>query len=61
MRGETEIAQRLISAGTDLSLLENTGMSALSFAAQAGHTEIVKLLIEAGVKLDLQCRRAAPR
>ena len=41
--------QALLEAGADKSAGAMDDMSALHFAAQQGHTEVVKVLVNAGV------------
>ena len=47
-RGQTEIVNALIKAGTNVNAKNNYGMTALMLAARGGHTEIINALIEAG-------------
>ena len=49
-------AQDLIQAGVDVNQKDQLGWSALSFAAGAGHLDLVKLLVEAGADIFCQGR-----
>ncbi len=49
----TERVRELLSTGADVNSKDNNGWTALRSAAYNGHTEIAKILIEAGA--DLSC------
>ena len=48
--GHTEVAKLLIKARADINAKGNDGFTALMCAEEQRHTEIVKLLKEAGAK-----------
>jgi len=52
--GWEPIAAELIRAGADLNLLDDNGDTALHYSAQFGHPRVMKLLLDAGAKTDLQ-------
>ena len=45
-----EVVPLLIKAGADVNAQDNKGYTALKWASREGHTDIVKLLKEAGAK-----------
>ena len=51
---QVECVQALLEAGADKSAGAMDDMSALHFAAQQGHTEVVKALINAGERSVLE-------
>ena len=48
-----KIARLLLEAGADKDKQDREGDTALMFAAESGHAEIVRLLLEAGAHKDL--------
>ena len=48
--GDTVSIKALLDAGADVNVKGEDGYTALMFAANAGHTEIVELLKAAGAK-----------
>jgi len=48
--GALEIVRLLLERGADVEAKKNDGKTALQYAAQEGHDEIVKLLREHGSK-----------
>lgn len=51
---DSDIIKATVAAGADVSLLDNTGKSALHVAAQNGQTAMARSLVTAGVGVDLQ-------
>ena len=51
--GELEIVRMLIQKGALLNTVDGTKRSAMSFAAERGHTAVVKLLLAAGADPSL--------
>ena len=52
--GQTAIAKKLIAGDADINAQDNTGTSALMFAASApSGTETVQVLLDAGAKIDM--------
>ena len=45
-----EEVKKLIEKGADLNVVNENGATALHWASQEGHSEIVKILKEAGAK-----------
>ncbi len=56
--GDIATVQKYINAGGNVNALNPYGGTAIMFASRAGHTEIVKLLIDAKANLDIQGRYA---
>lgn len=52
--GWEPIAAELILAGADLNLLDDNGDTALHYSAQFGNPRVMKLLLDAGAKTDIQ-------
>jgi ankyrin repeat protein len=50
--GDIETVLRLIAEGVDVNVWDEYGRSALTFAAAAGHLEIVRALVRAGAWVD---------
>ena len=50
MGGHAESVQVLLDSGTDVNAKNNDGTTALMFAEEEGHTEIVELLKKAGAR-----------
>ncbi len=48
--GHAESVQVLLDSGTDVNAKNNDGTTALMFAEEEGHTEIVELLKKAGAR-----------
>ncbi len=48
--GQTETVRVLLDAAADVSAKTEIGITALTIATQAGHTEIIELLKKAGAK-----------
>ena len=48
--GRTEMVKALIVAGADVNTKFQNNWSALWYAAEAGHTEIVEILKQAGAR-----------
>ncbi|CAI8025854.1 Ankyrin repeat domain-containing protein 29 [Geodia barretti] len=46
--GHIKTVQRLLELGADVNCKEKLGPTALHFAAEDGHSEVVKLLLRAG-------------
>lgn len=51
-KGDVAAVRRLLDQGVDVNSKTEFGMTALAFAADAGHVEVVKLLIERQAHLD---------
>jgi len=51
--GQIEAAQYLMSCGADLNLKERNGHTALYWACYKGHTNLARILLEAGSQIDL--------
>ena len=49
--GETQTVQRLIAQGANINAAEKYGQTALMIAAELGHTEIARLLVEQGANI----------
>jgi ankyrin repeat protein len=47
--GDYAAVKRLIEEGMDVNTQNNNGSTALMWASQGGHLEVIKLLIEAGI------------
>ncbi len=56
VEGRTEVIEFLIARGADVNLPELSGLYPIHRAAQHGRLEIVKLLLDAGVKPQLETR-----
>ncbi len=54
--GRTQVAAFLLDRGVDPAAGMATGMSALHYAASAGHLDVVKLLIQRGAPMELKNR-----
>lgn len=52
-RGQKDAARLLLDAGADVNVVGGEGDNPLRWAAQAGDTEMVKLLLERGATRDL--------
>lgn len=50
--GDSDAVASLIAEGADLNLATGDGMTALHWAAQSGHADILDLLLEAGAEVD---------
>jgi ankyrin repeat protein len=50
--GHLDVARLLVEAGTDLSLADSEGATALSLARGAGHLDVAALLEQAGGGLN---------
>jgi ankyrin repeat protein len=47
----------VLEAGADIDAADKDGWNALMTAAYYGHTDIVRLLIQSGARLDSKCNR----
>ena len=52
--GDTENTQHLINAGVDVNVQDESDMTGLMIASQAGHGELVEQLIKSGADVNLQ-------
>jgi hypothetical protein len=52
-KGNAEAATALISAGADLTIMDDTGNTALHVAVEAGHVAVVEVLVNNGMDVDL--------
>lgn len=52
--GDLKEARRLINAGVDINAQGENGTTALMCAAQAGHLEVVKLLLDKGADMNIK-------
>lgn len=52
-RGDLAQVKALLDAGTDVNAATEYGATALSYAADKGHAEVVKLLLSRGAKVDV--------
>jgi ankyrin repeat protein len=52
-KGNAEAATALISAGADLTIMDDTGNTALHVAVKAGHVAVVEVLVNNGMDVDL--------
>ena len=57
--GDVEAVKALLAEGADPDVARGDGLTALHLAAQAGHTRIADLLIEAGATIDATTRIGA--
>jgi outer membrane protein assembly factor BamB len=53
-RGETEKVQRFLAEGVDVNAKNRYGATALSFAADKGHVEIARVLIDKGADINVK-------
>ena len=53
-RGDLHQVKRLLKAGVDVNANTRYGVTALGFAADGGHLEVVKLLLESGADMQTQ-------
>jgi len=51
-RGKTEIAKLLIAKGADVNATDTDKMTALYHAAQFGHADTVRLLLDSGATTE---------
>ena len=56
--GDLALVSQLIGEGADVAHQDPQGMSALMHAADGGHVEVVKTLLEAGCPWNLQVSRS---
>ena len=57
-RGDAEAVRSLLRGGADVNASEGDGMTALHWAADAGHIEIAHILLYAGANVEAAIRRA---
>jgi outer membrane protein assembly factor BamB len=53
-QGDVAAARRLLEEGVDVNAKSRYGATALSFASEKGHLEVVRLLVERGAQLDVK-------
>jgi ankyrin repeat protein len=58
-RGDVELLREMIARGRNLEIRDPEGESALHRAAEGGHVEAARALLEAGLEPDLEGREAA--
>jgi len=56
MRGDLDEVRELLAAGADVDAAQGDGMTALHWAAELGAEEMVKVLLEAGARVDAGTR-----
>ena len=52
--GDIEAVKKIIDAGTNLDIKDNSGWTSLIRSSSRNNIEVVKLLIDAGANLDIQ-------
>ena len=52
--GDINQIKKLIRSGSDINTISSNGNTPLMVASSNNHVDIVKLLVQAGAKLDLQ-------
>ncbi|KAF8792889.1 Laminin subunit alpha-1 like protein [Argiope bruennichi] len=52
-RGQTEIAEFLISEGTDINFQDKDGQTPLHYASSCGHEEVINLLLKKGAVTNI--------
>ena len=55
-RGDVDVVRSLLRGGADVNASESDGMTALHWAADAGHVEIAEILMYAGANLEATTR-----
>ena len=55
-RGDADAVRSLLRAGADVNASEGDGMTALHWAAEAGHVDIAEILIQGGANVDAATR-----
>ena len=56
-KGEKEEVERFIMAGVDVDKKDNDGQPPIRLAAQGGHTDTVKLLLDGGAYIHEKNKR----
>ena len=59
--GHAAICSELLDARAEVNFQRSDGISALHIACDAGHTECVRVLLQAGARTDLQTKKKASR
>ncbi|MGY8814606.1 MAG: ankyrin repeat domain-containing protein [Gammaproteobacteria bacterium] len=58
--GYQQVAELLIKQGADVNVRSNSGFTPLLFAARQAHTDIVKILLDAGANVDDAMCKSGP-